>query len=114
MPEAIDQDKIQITDELNRPWVKAWNKRAAKVSTPWKKICCKACWTAKGSVCLCRCEGKHHGKGVIKEPNNLEDFLSLDGMKPASLEMAERICRAMEEAIEKHPEWAKYLERIEA
>jgi len=32
-------------------------------SEPWKGICCKTCWYAKGKRCKCRCGGKYHGMG---------------------------------------------------
>lgn len=36
---------------------------------PYKGVCCKACYFAKGDKCTCRCGGQHHGKGIIKDEN---------------------------------------------
>jgi len=41
-------------------------------SKPWKGICCKRCYLAKGEICRCRCKKKYHGLGVIKRLNNME------------------------------------------
>ena len=34
------------------------------MSKPWKEICSARCWTAKGTVCKCKCVGKYHRKGL--------------------------------------------------
>lgn len=35
--------------------------------TPWKGICCKACWNANGSRCRCKCKGQNHQRGHNKQ-----------------------------------------------
>ena len=37
---------------------------------PWKGICCKRCYYAKGTRCTCKCKGKHHGEG--RKPKEME------------------------------------------
>jgi hypothetical protein len=34
---------------------------------PWKGVCCKACWFAKGNRCRCRCKGANHQHGLTKQ-----------------------------------------------
>jgi hypothetical protein len=39
---------------------------------PWRGICCKACWYAKGPIsdCVCRCGGENHRRG--RQPSQIE------------------------------------------
>jgi len=41
-------------------------------SKPYKGICCKACYLAKGDKCRCKCKKKYHGLGVIKRLSDIE------------------------------------------
>jgi hypothetical protein len=40
---------------------------------PWKGICSKGCWLAKGDICKCKCGKRNHGRGVIKRLLNMEN-----------------------------------------
>lgn len=39
---------------------------------PWKDICDKRCWFAKGNSCKCKCGKMNHGRGVVKRLLNVE------------------------------------------
>jgi hypothetical protein len=38
---------------------------------PWKGICCKACWFARGKRCTCRCHKAFHGFSHSNHPETL-------------------------------------------
>ena len=84
------------------------------MSKPWKQLgCCKACYFAKGRKCQCSCGGRYHGMGLIKNPSSEDEFKVLVNMKPLNEVVAEKLCRTLEEALSKHPEWEKHLETVE-
>ena len=42
---------------------------------PWDSICCKECYYATESKCVCHCGGLHHGKGSSDlESHGLEEW----------------------------------------
>jgi hypothetical protein len=74
----------------------------------WKMAgCCRACWFAKGKRCKCRCNGRHHGSGLIKKPTTLEEFKQLSNVFPKSKENSEKVYRLVQEALKEHPDWAE-------
>ena len=48
----------------------------AKHPNPWDGICVEACWYAREKRCVCRCGGRHHGKGRNGHEEKLEKFSS--------------------------------------
>lgn len=45
----------------------------ASVSKPWKEAgCCKACWEALEKRCKCRCNGRFHGAGRVRDNHKLD------------------------------------------
>jgi hypothetical protein len=82
----------------------------AKITPPYKGVCCKRCWFAKRDKCRCKCGGKNHQRGLLKTPETPEEFKKLAMLKSTKLEVTEKICNSLEVALEKHPEWQKYLD----
>jgi hypothetical protein len=82
----------------------------AKTVPPYKDICCKRCWFAKRDKCRCKCGGKNHQKGLLKTPETEEEFKKLADVKSKKPDVTEKICRLLEDALAKHPEWAKSIE----
>lgn len=54
---------------------------------PWKGICCKACWFAKGNRCRCRCKGANHQHGLTKQ------LLYHQGMPKGETDESQYDCR---------------------
>lgn len=59
--------RIRFTDrkhELLRARVRRFRSKEKGEAQPYTGVCCEACYYAKGERCTCKCEGKHHGKGL--------------------------------------------------
>ena len=43
---------------------------------PWDDVCCESCWNAKEDLdlCVCKCGGQFHSRGIIKEDETLDQF----------------------------------------
>ena len=48
---------------------------------PWKGVCCRQCWTAKGKRCRCKCRGKFHQSGLHK---HIPDYFETEEKEKAS------------------------------
>lgn len=87
--------------------------KAKDDSTPYKGVCSKRCYYAKGKRCKCKCHGQYHQKGLVTQgrPKSEEEFKRLANAVPLSEEMSETIMQIMEKALEQHPEWAKHVKK---
>jgi len=58
---------LKIHTSIARGTAKAGKKGKASLEPkPWKGICTKRCWFARGDRCKCKCKGQNHGKGFQK------------------------------------------------
>jgi len=42
--------------------------------TLWDGVCCETCWNAGEDLCVCKCGGTNHGKGLNHDHECLDDF----------------------------------------